>query len=123
MHLYLAHAWAERSADLRVNTPGQSKKVAVMGALDAATGELVVSTSHIKASCDFIAFLHRLDWRYGPKPSCERLPVVPVWDNGPVHTSRATRAALAERPWITVEWPPRYAPELNDIENVWTRDR
>ncbi len=59
-HPYLAHAWAERGADLRVNAPGQSKKVAMMGALDAATCELVVSTSPAKTSCDFIAFLRRL---------------------------------------------------------------
>ncbi len=89
------------------------------GALDAATRELVVSTSPTKVSADFIAFLRRLDWRYGPKPGCERLPVVLVLDNGPVHTSKASRAALAERPWITVEWLPRYAPELNDIERSW----
>ncbi len=119
MHPYLAHAWAERGADLQVNAPGQSKKVAMMGALDAATGELVVSTSHTKASCDFIAFLRRLEWRYGPKPGCERLPVALVLDNGPVHTSRATRAALHARPWITVEWLPRCEPELNDIGRPW----
>ena len=118
-HPYLAHAWAEQGADLRVRAPGQSRKVALMGALDAATGELIVSTSPTKVSADFIAFLRRLDWRYGPKPSCNRLPVVLVLDNGPVHTSKASRAALAERPWIEVEWLPRYAPELNDIERSW----
>ncbi len=118
-HPYLAHAWAEQGADLRVRAPGQSRKVALMGALDAATGELIVSTSPTKVSADFIAFLRRLDWRYGPKPSCNRLPVVLVLDNGPVHTSKASRAALAERPWITVEWLPRYAPELNAIERTW----
>jgi transposase len=95
----------------------------MMGALDAGTGELVVSTSPTKTSADVIGLLRRLDWCYGPKPGCDRLPVVLVWDNGPVHTSRATRAALAERSWITVEWLPRYAPELNNIESVWTRDR
>ena len=42
-----------------------------------------------------------------------------VLDNGPVHTSKLSRAALAERPWIEVEWLPRYAPELNDIERSW----
>ena len=43
-----------------------------------------------------------------------------VLDNGPIHTSKATRAALAERAhWLTVEWLPKYAPELNDIEVVW----
>ena len=118
-HPYLAHAWAEKGAELRVQAPGQSRKVALMGALDAGTGELVVSTSPTKTSADVIRLLRRLDWRYGPKPGCERLPVVLVWDNGPVHTSRATRAALAERPWITVEWLPRYAPELNRIERSW----
>ena len=41
-------------------------------------------------------------------------------DNGPIHTSKATRAALAARAhWLTVEWLPKYAPELNDIEALW----
>ena len=27
---------------------------------------------------------------------------------------------IAERaPWLTVEWLPKYAPELNDIEELW----
>ena len=35
-HPYLARAWAKRGADLRVPAPGQAKKVAMMGAPDAA---------------------------------------------------------------------------------------
>ena len=47
-------------------------------------------------------------------------PVVIVLDNGPIHVSKATTAALASRAhWLTVEWMPKYAPELNDIEVVW----
>ena len=43
-----------------------------------------------------------------------------VLDNGPIHPSKAGRAALAaRRRRLTVEWLPRYAPELNDIEVVW----
>jgi transposase len=43
-----------------------------------------------------------------------------VLDNGPIHTSKATRAALAARcHWLSIEWLPKYAPELNDIETVW----
>ena len=45
--------------------------------------------------------------------------MVLVLDNGPIHTSRASTEALAARPWLTVEWLPRYAPELNDIERSW----
>jgi len=33
--------------------------------------------------------------------------------------SKLTRAALALRPWLTIEWLPRYALELNDIERSW----
>ena len=39
-HPYLAHAWAPRGADLRVAAPGQSRKVAIMGALDATARDL-----------------------------------------------------------------------------------
>ena len=56
-HPYLAHAWAPRGADLRVAAPGQSRKVAMLGVLDALTRELVVHTSATKQSTDFIASL------------------------------------------------------------------
>ncbi len=43
-----------------------------------------------------------------------------VEDNGPIHVSKATLKALeARKHWLTVEWLPKYAPELNDIEVVW----
>jgi hypothetical protein len=43
-----------------------------------------------------------------------------VEDNGPIHTSKRSLAALAAREhWLTVEWLPKYAPELNDIEPIW----
>jgi transposase len=120
-HPYLAHAWAKKAADLRIPAPGQAAKVALLGVLDWARRDLVVHTSRTKRSTDFIALLALLDQRYGPKPGAERArPVVLVLDNGPIHTSKATRAALAAREHrLTVEWLPKYAPELNDIEEVW----
>ncbi len=43
-----------------------------------------------------------------------------VEDNGPIHVSRLSQAAVAARAdWLTVEWLPKYTPELNDIEVVW----
>jgi len=119
-HPYLARAWARRGADLRVSAPGQSRKVAMMGTLEWVGRKLVVTTSRTKRSTDFIAHLQDLDQRYGPKPGEPPKPVVIVLDNGPIHTSKASRAALAERAhWLAVEWLPKYAPELNDIERVW----
>lgn len=118
-HPYLAHAWAKRGADLRVPAPGQSRKLALLGALDHATGKLIVHTSSTKRSSDFIALLERLDSLYGARPDYPPKPVILVLDNGPIHTSKLTAAALEKRPWLTIEWLPKYAPELNDIERSW----
>ena len=118
-HPYLARAWAKRGSDLRVEAPGQAKKRAVIGALDFAAHKLTVSTSATKRSSDFIDFLGRLDAIYGPCSGRDDKPVIFVLDNGPIHTSKASRAALAARLWLTVEWLPKYAPELNDIERSW----
>jgi transposase len=121
-HPYLAHAWTKRGTDLRVEAPGQAKKRALLGALDHATGRLVVATSATKRSADFIALLATLERTYAPPQSGGRpsKPLVLVLDNGPIHTSKATTQALAARSaWLTVEWLPKYAPELNDIERCW----
>src|SRR3546814_9354182 len=40
---YLAHAWAPRGADLRIQAPGQAAKVALLGARDTATRALIVN--------------------------------------------------------------------------------
>jgi transposase len=118
-HPYLAHAWAKRGADLRVPAPGQSRKRALLGALDHAADKLIVQRSATKRSSDFIGLLEGLDQLYGPRPGHAAKPVVLVLDNGPIHTSKLTRAALEKRPWLTIEWLPKYAPELNDIERSW----
>jgi transposase len=105
---------------LRIPAPGQAKKVAIVGSFDHATRELIVHTAKTKRSSDFVAHLEQLDRIYGPKPGQTAKRVVLVEDNGPIHTSKITRAALATRAhWLTVEWLPKYAPELNDIETIW----
>ena len=104
---------------MRVPAPGQAKKIAMMGALVWVGRKLTVTTSRTKRSVDFIALLEELDRLYGPKPGIKTKPVVMVLDNGPIHVSKATKAALEARAhWLTVEWLPKYAPELNDIEPV-----
>lgn len=119
-HPYLARAWAKRGADLRVAAPGQASRIAMTGAFDFAQRRLIVHTSKTKRSADVIALIERLDRSYGPRPGMAAKPVRIVLDNGPVHTSKATLAALAERRhWLTPEWLAKYAAELNDIEREW----
>src|SRR5271166_5189813 len=51
-------------------------------------------------------------------------PVILVEDNGPIHTSKLSMAALAARAhWLTVECLPKYAPELNDMRWSGTTSR
>ena len=103
-----------------MQAPGQAKKAAMLGSLDPVTRQLIVHTSSTKRSSDFVAHLEQLDRLYGPKPGQPAKPVVLVEDNGPIHTSKLSLAALAARAhWLTVERLPKYAPELNDIEVVW----
>lgn len=119
-HPYLARAWAKSGAALRVPAPGQARKVAMLGSFDHVTRQLIAHTSPTKRSSDFVAHLEQLDRLYGPKPGHPIKPVVLVEDHGPIHTSKLSRAAHATRAhWLTVEWPPKYAPELNDIQAVW----
>src|SRR3982750_3077156 len=92
----------------------------MLGSFDHVTRQLIEHTSRSKRSGDFVAHLEQLDQLYGPKPGQTFKPVGLVEDKGPIHTSTLSLAALAARAhWLTVEWLPKYAPELNDIERVW----
>ena len=49
-----------------------------------------------------------------------RRPVILLWDRLPAHRSRVVAQALARhRQWLTIEWLPAYAPELNPVEPLW----
>src|SRR3954453_8662440 len=116
-HPYLARCWARRGSDLRIQAPGQAKKRAMLGAFDPVRRRLLVHTSPTKRSTDFVALLDQLGAAYGT--SEQTRPLIAVLDNGPIHRSKLTTKALAQRPWLTLEWLPKYAPELNDIERCW----
>jgi transposase len=124
-HPYLARCWARRGSNLRIQAPGQAKKRAMLGAFDPVCRRLLVHTSPTKRSTDFIDLIDQLGAAYGITERAR--PLVAVLDNGPIHTSKLTTRALVQRPWLTLEWLPKYAPELNDpgsrpgqaIERCW----
>ena len=66
----------------------------MLGSFDHLTRRLIVHTSPTKRSSDFVAHLEQLDQFYGPKPGQFTKPVVLVLDNGPIHTSKLSLAAL-----------------------------
>ena len=95
-----------------------------LGPLGHVTRQLI-DTSATKRRIDFVAHLEQPDDPFGPKlyglkPGKPAKPVVLVEDNGPIHVSKLSLAALAARSHrLTVEWLPKHAPELNDTEAVW----
>src|SRR5918993_3587451 len=119
-HPDLAHVWAKKGADVRIPAPGQAAKVAMLGLLDWRRRELIVRTSRTQRRSDFIALLEEIDRRYGPVPGVAIKPVRLVLDNGPIHTSKLTRAALERRGHPPkVEGAPSHTPQLNEIEELW----
>jgi transposase len=101
---------------VRVPTPGQNRKRAVFGALEARTGALHSAVRERKRAVDFVAFLEHLARAY---PTGE---VVLVLDNVITHDAKLVRAWLArpEHTRFRVLWLPKYsAHEHNPIERVW----
>jgi transposase len=48
-------------------------------------------------------------------------PLVLLWDRLPAHCSGKVEAFVqANAFWLTVEWLPAYAPELNPVEYFWS---
>jgi transposase len=101
-----------------VPAPGQAKKVAMLGSLDHVTRQLIVHTNPTKRSSDFVAHLEQLDrLLWSQARSARQAGGV---GRGQWSDRKLSLAALAARAhWLTVEWLPKYAPELNDIEVVW----
>lgn len=49
-----------------------------------------------------------------------RKKVILIWDRLPAHRSRVVRELLRRyRSWLSIEWLPPYAPELNPVEPFW----
>ena len=100
----------------RVPTPGQNRKRAVFGALDARTGALHSAIRERKRAVDFVTFLEQLARAY---PTGD---LVLVLDNVVTHDAKLVRAWLArpEHARIHLLWLPKYsAHEHNPIERVW----
>lgn len=52
-----------------------------------------------------------------------RGPLTIIWDGSRVHGTPAVRAVLARRKGVEVHRLPKYAPELNPDEGVWSNSK
>lgn len=105
----------KRGCQKRIPTPGVQQWRHLFGAYRWATDEVVTLISKKRNSEAFIAFLeHLVDQHDGLRP------LVIVLDNGSIHRSYATQAALAllENDMLPL-FLPKYCAHLNPIERFW----
>src|SRR5450830_642378 len=83
----------------------------LMAAMDVVTGKVFARDIARNDSVTFIAFLEEIDER-----TDDELAIHIVMDNGSSHTSKATRAWLADHPRFVVHHTPVHASWLNQVE-------
>lgn len=97
---------------------GTNRRLTVFGSVEGfGRGRVEVLTAG-QDSASFVRYLEALEARQ----LATGREVYLVLDNGPCHTSKASRAALAARAdWLHVVWLARYSPQLNKKEPEWKR--
>ena len=108
--------WMLPATQRTVMTPGKNVKRYVAGALDAKSDRLVWVAGQKKTSVLFMALLKKLLKEYANKKI-----IHVILDNYAIHSSRQTRAWLAEHgSRLRLHFLPPYCPDDNRIERrVW----
>jgi transposase len=113
-HPHLAKVWQRRGQPLRVPAAGTDQRIAVYGALDYASGQVLWRTAAHKDGVGFAAFLEQIAQTWPEQD------LVLVLDNVSYHRSEAMRTWWAEQDGRCLPfWLPAYAPTLNLLERVW----
>ena len=109
----LAYGYALRGERCIENAPFRvGKRTSLLGWMAATGGEIV----HFEGSVTAEVFEHFV--RCHLVPSLERGDIV-VWDNARIHSE--TAVALVEEAGAHVVPLPRYSPEYNAIEHLWSK--
>ncbi len=113
---YLRRVWHRKGHQPTVSAAGTNRRVTVFGSVEAlGRGRVEVVCAGQDSAC-FLRYLLALDARHAATGRA----VLLVLDNGPAHTSKASRAQLVARAtWLEVIWLARYSPHLNPKEREW----
>ena len=113
---YLTRVWHRVGVQPTLPAAGTNRRLTCFGSVEAFGRGRVEVLCAAQDSAAFLLYLAALDARRlatGRK-------VFLVLDNGPCHTSKASRAALAQRAaWLQVLWLAPYCPNLNKKEREW----
>jgi len=112
----LCRIWHRKGVQPTRPAAGTNRRVTTFGSVEVfGRGRVEVVCAGQDSAC-FQLYLEALDAR---REATGR-EVYLVLDNGPAHTSKTSRAALAARAaWLHVVWLARYSPQLNRKEREW----
>ena len=114
----IRRTWAPRGQTPVLRLPFNWKRLSAIGALSTTPGgrkvRLFLSLLGGNVTSEVvIRFLRNLRRHIRGK-------VVLLWDRLPAHRSKCTQQFIeTQYHWLTVEFLPAYAPELNPVEWVW----
>ncbi len=113
---YLGRVWHRRGEQPTLPGVGTNRRVTTFGSVEVfGRGRVEVVCVGQDSAC-FERYLQALEARH----VATGREVFLVLDNGPCHTSTASRTALAARgDWLHVIWLPRYSPNRNRKEREW----
>jgi DDE superfamily endonuclease len=115
---YLSRVWHRVGEQPTVPAAGTNRRLTVFGSVEALGRSRIDVLQVRQDSAGFARFLAALEARHDATGH----DIILVLDNGPCHSSHATRRALAERAaWLEVIALARYSPHLNPKEHEWRR--
>ena len=113
---HLSRVWHRVGQQPTVPAAGTNRRLTVFGSVEALGRGRVEVLQARQDSAGFERYLAALDARH----DATGRQIILVLDNGPCHTSTATRRALAARAaWLEVLPLARYSPQLNPKEHEW----
>ena len=114
----IQRTWAPKGKTPILKLPFNWKRLSAVGALATTPGggkvRLFLSLRDGNVKTDtVIGFLRNLRRHIRGK-------VILLWDRLPAHRSKQTQKFIESRSrWLSVEFLPAYAPELNPVELMW----
>jgi len=115
---YLSRLWHRSGAQPTLPAAGTNRRLTVFGSVEALGRSRIEVLQVRQDSAGFARYLAAVDARH----DATGRHIILVLDNGPCHTSTATRRALAARgAWLEVLPLARYSPHLNPKEHEWRR--
>jgi transposase len=111
---FLGKTWAPCGRTPKARVTGRRGGVAAMSAI-SRRGQLLFRLHDKRiASPEVIAFLEQMLRHHA------RRHLVVVMDQAPPHTSKRTRAFIEAQPRLHVFYLPKYSPDWNPDEKVWS---